>query len=262
MAIDRDDSILSLLSSQGQISVAEMVQRFAISEVTARKDLARLEFEGKAIRTRGGALPARAVGYRKPVDERAIEEWEAKHAIAQAAASLVKDGDTLFIDSGSTCLALVSALRAARLRVISHSLPILSHFSQVADAAVFALGGEYQTQGRCFAGPATISDAARYSSDIAFVGASGFDRAGCASAQSQAEAEIKRAALSRARKRVLLLDSRKVGAAAFALFAGPEDLDLVIIDSDLDPGKEAALRSLGMEILVAPPSPEKAEEGD
>jgi DeoR/GlpR family transcriptional regulator of sugar metabolism len=256
MAIDRDDIVLQLLSSQGQITVAEMVQRFAISEVTARKDLARLELEGKAIRTRGGALPARTVGFRKPVDERATEEWEAKHAIAQAAAALVKDGDTIFIDSGTTCLALVSALHASRLRIISHSFPILAHFTQEQDVVIHALGGEYQAQGRCFSGPATIADAGRYSTDIAFVGSSGIDLDGACSAQNPAEAEIKRTALARARKRVLLIDSRKVGAASFAVFAGPGDIDLIITDGDLSEKLAERLRSLGTELLLAPVPPE------
>jgi DeoR/GlpR family transcriptional regulator of sugar metabolism len=255
MPEERESLILDMLKARRRVLVSEITERFGVSEVTARKDLSELEKRGLAIRTRGGAVPSSLVAAKRPVDERASERGEAKEAIAREALRLLRPGSTVFIDSGSTCAALARLIALdgspEGLLVISHSLWVFECLAHAKVPGLISLGGEYRAEARCFSSAVTIEQIRRYSTDIAFVGASGLDYEGAASAQSAQEAEVKRLAFARAGKRVILADSGKIGARALAVFAYPEEYDLVVTDPDADPGYGATLKERGVELVIA-----------
>jgi DeoR/GlpR family transcriptional regulator of sugar metabolism len=249
--MERSDAILEILQRHSRVSVAELVSRFGVSEVTARKDLARLEDAGHAVRTRGGAVLAKAVAVARDMDERRADRPEAKAAIARAAAALVADGSSVFIDSGTTAAALASRLAGRDLKVVTHSVPALEIFADEDLPAVYFLGGLYNREARSAVGPAARDALARYSVDLAFVGATAVAPDGSCSAQNMLEADVKRQAFAVARRRVLLADAAKIGAAAFAVFARAGDYDLLITDSALSAAAAAALKAAGVEVLIA-----------
>ncbi len=251
MGIDRESEILDLLREKTRVSVAELADRFGVSEVTARKDLARLETLGHAVRTRGGAVLSSVVAVERPIDARRNDRTAAKEAIARCASALIQDGDTIFVDSGTTAAALASLLRGHRLRVVTHSLLVLELLQDDDELSLYTLGGLFNREARSFVGPSTTDDLVRYSFDAVFVGASGMTSRGTCSAQNVLEADIKRQAFATGRRRVVMADSSKFDARAFAVFAGPKDFDTLITDDEASPSNLSSLRELGLEVLIA-----------
>jgi len=111
---DRHEDILRILELRERVSVAELTDRLGVSEVTVRKDLSLLEEHGHLVRTRGGARLAQDRARLEPIERRLEARPDAKDAIGRYAARLVREGETLFLDSGSTCLALARAVDAVR----------------------------------------------------------------------------------------------------------------------------------------------------
>src|SRR5512134_3627438 len=108
---ERQKQILSLLSQQGRLSVAEIVTQFSISEATARRDLESLASQGKAQRVHGGVLALEQAPPELPILEREREQAEEKILIGRASAKLVRNSETLFLGSGTTVLEIARNLR-------------------------------------------------------------------------------------------------------------------------------------------------------
>lgn len=251
MGADRESEILDLLREKTRISVAELAERFGVSEVTARKDLARLEESGHAVRTHGGAILSRAISVDRPVDSRRNVRIDAKAAIAKAAAGLIRDGDTVFLDSGTTAAALARELRGRDLKVATHSLLVVQTLQDEEAISLYILGGLFNREARSFVGPSAIADLARYSFDLVLIGASGIDGGGTCSAQNILEADIKAKALAAGRRRAIIADSTKLSATSFAVFAGAEDYDVIVTDEEAPAERVASLRSAGIEVALA-----------
>jgi DeoR/GlpR family transcriptional regulator of sugar metabolism len=253
MHSERLDDILKLLYAKKSVTVAELKERLGISEVTIRKDLGKLEELGLVARTWGGAVLAQDASSLRPIKLREGKARKAKLEIARAAAALVGEEDSLFLDAGTTVAAMSEAIRGRSLRILTNSLPIMIAFADEEEVSLFSLGGMFRHDARSFVGPRAVEELRRYSVDTAFMGTTGFDATGLCSAQNAFEADLKREALRIAKRRILLCDSSKFGSSAFSVFAGPGDFDLLITDSGVGPEGEVSIRELGLELLVAPP---------
>src|SRR5262245_15360007 len=126
MANGRRPELQALLAERGEASIADLAERFEVSEMTIRRDLEALEEEGAARRVRGGAIATVSRGYEPPFAKRATDDLAAKRAIAAAAAEHVRDGETAIIDVGTTNLELAKLLRGNRrgVTVVTPSLPV------------------------------------------------------------------------------------------------------------------------------------------
>src|SRR5687768_13643701 len=125
--LERQKQILSLLSQQGRLRVAEIVTQFSVSEATARRDLETLASQGKAQRVHGGVIAVEQAPPESPILEREREQSEEKILIGRAAASLVGDNETVFLGSGTTVLEIARYLRDHKnLTVITNSLPVIN----------------------------------------------------------------------------------------------------------------------------------------
>src|SRR5574337_1075409 len=111
---ERQKQILSLLTKQGSLSVAEIVEQFSVSEATARRDLESLASEGKVQRVHGGALAVETAPPELPILDRADEETDEKIRIGRAAAELIADNETVFLGSGTTVLEAAKYLRGRK----------------------------------------------------------------------------------------------------------------------------------------------------
>jgi len=172
-----------------------------------------------------------------------------KEEIAAAAAAHIREGETIFIDSGSTCLALARAIVDRDLRVVTNSLDALEVLSAAPHIALHATGGGFREDARSFIGPAAVDSIRRFHFDRAFLGSSGVTDEGVFSTQNAIEGEVKRAAIGQAQRSVVLVDSSKIGAAAFSIFARPEDVAMVIVEAG---EKAEALRRITAFEVVTP----------
>jgi DeoR/GlpR family transcriptional regulator of sugar metabolism len=254
----RHDDILQILQARKRISVSDLTSRLNVSDVTIRKDLALLEDMGLLTRTRGGAVLAEDRERRQALVARRRRNIEAKTAIAASAAALVGEGETVYIDSGSTCALLSERLYDRTLRVVTNSIDAINTLLDTPSVALFSVGGSYRKEAGSFIGPQAVATLSGMHIDIAFIGASGFSTEGVFSSQNTIESELKRQVISRANRAVVLADKSKFGRTAFSVFASVANVDLVITDAE--PGELPALDALEVEVLYASTKPEAKGE--
>ena len=164
----RQRHVLDILSEQGQASITELAEKLQVSADTIRRDLTDLENQGLAQKNHGGAIALNLSAMNRQGRNTLLPET--KQRLGKQVALQVPAGSTLFLDAGSTVMAVASFLRGP-LTVITTSLDIAQHFSDREDVELILLGGKWDQQQRLFAGSATLSLLSRYRADIAILGA-------------------------------------------------------------------------------------------
>ena len=228
---ERQENILRILELRERVTVAELTDRLGVSEVTVRKDLSLLEEGGFLERTRGGARVAQDRRFVQPIERRLVSRLEAKRAVAAAAAGMVREGETLFIDSGSTCLEFARAIRSMDVRVVTNSLDVLNELAPVDRIAVHAVGGSFRRDARSFIGPTAAEALRRYHIDRAVLGTSGVTADGAFSSQNSIETGTKRQAIAQSDRVVVIADASKIGVSAFSIFAQPADVHVLVTEA-------------------------------
>jgi DeoR/GlpR family transcriptional regulator of sugar metabolism len=205
----RRQRILQLLQARGSVSVAELERAFAVSGMTIRRDLQALEQEGFARRAYGGAVLTGPAAQEGSFEQRLHESAEAKSRLAHAAADLISDGDTVFVDSSTAAYYTVRHLLAAgrELTLITNSLPVIEAASTTTLTTVVALGGTYQPFGRCFVGPDTTRAARARHAHKALVSAWPLLRDGRLSMADPVDAEVKHIMIDQSTESILLISS-------------------------------------------------------
>jgi DeoR family fructose operon transcriptional repressor len=242
----RRAALLKRLEEQGYVSSAQLADEFGVSEMTIRRDLAQLHSAGLARRVTGGASLGRAL----PFDARDREESAGKRAIARACAELIGDVATVALDAGTTVAPLASFLPPA-VRVVSHSVPVISACAERDDIDLIGIGGVYQRSTRSFAGPAAQSAVKKLAVDIAVLSATAVGPVGIYSA-SALDCEMKREYMRISERRVLVADHTKLGQRAPFRLGGLPLVDTVITDSGATPWQLGMLHEAGVRVIVAP----------
>lgn len=230
---ERQQHIAEALRNLGRVEVAALATEFGVSEDTVRRDLRQLAARGLAHKTHGGAVAIHSAAL--PTRSRAALLPAAKAAIAQRALAEVQAHHTLFIDGGSTTLALVQALCAPGaprpLAVITHALDaalLLADAAQAGELTLVLAGGLWQPEPRIFTGPQAEATLRAHRADIAFLGACALHPRAGLTATLPAEAPIKRAMVEGAARRIVLSDASKLGQVAPCAVASADEVDLVI----------------------------------
>lgn len=213
MAIkEREERILRYLGERRTASVAELSRTLYVSEPTMRRDLLRLAGEGKLYRTYGGAALRQEPGENLPQALRAQEHAEAKAVIGRKCLSLINEGDTVMVDASSTAYALLSLLGNRQ------SLLVVTNHAKAAGVALgggvrlFVTGGELARETDAYVGSFTEDFLEHFHADVCFFSVRTLTRDGLLTDNAIAENAVRRKMLARAERRVLMLDSRKVGA--------------------------------------------------
>lgn len=227
----------------------ELTQRLKVSEVTIRKDLTLLEEMGNVVRTRGGAQLAEDRAQLRGIQVRKEENLAEKERIAAKARELVNEDDTIYVDSGSTCMLFARRLLDMNLRIVTNSLDIMNAVADAPGISLISVGGSYRKEAGSFIGPMAIEALKGLRIQTCFIGATGLSAAGVFSSQNIIEAELKSRVLKSSKRRVLLADAGKFGRDAFAVFARPEDVDILITDRWIEGMRD--LTVLGIEVLAA-----------
>ncbi|MFW5694826.1 MAG: DeoR/GlpR family DNA-binding transcription regulator [Alkalispirochaeta sp.] len=248
---ERRQTITTILKKRGSLRVAEMSHRLGVSEVTLRKDLATLEEMGVLERTHGGAVLADQTDVGGLLSTRKRSASEAKRSIAYAARTVLSEGETIFIDSGSTCAELARLIVDMDLRVVSNALDVLVLLADRPGIALHATGGAFRHHAGSFIGPDAEEVVGRMHFHHAFVGATGVARDGRFSSQNSIEAQLKRRVIAAASTSVILADATKFGRNAFSEFATMSDIDILITDSATNSETVAAFRAEGLDVFVA-----------
>lgn len=248
---ERQKQILSLLSQQGRLSVAEIVTQFSISEATARRDLETLASQGKAQRVHGGVLAAETAPPVLPLLEREREQSEEKILIGRAAARLVRNNETLFLGSGTTVLEIARNLRDHNnLTVITNSLPVLNILAGIKEITVVSLGGMLRNSELSFMGHITEQALVEVRADKVFMGTRGVSLEHGLTNDYLQETLTDRAILKSGREVIIVADHTKVNRVGTVLLAPLESMDTFVTDSKADKKFIQALKRRRIQVVT------------
>lgn len=244
----RRDAVLLLLHEQTAASIPEIATRFRVSEMTIRRDIQKMADMGQVIRIPGGARIERSFGGEKSFHERLHRMAEAKRAIGKAASELVRNGESVTIDSGTTTLFLARHLRQHRdLVVFTFSLAVLEELADCDSVRVELTGGAYRRTSHDLIGSAVGDSLATVSADKVFFGAAALSfRKGI----MVYDREAPRTLLDAGRERILVIDSSKIAQEAMYGFCRVERCDLIVTDRGIKPADLSRLRKL-QKVIVA-----------
>jgi DeoR/GlpR family transcriptional regulator of sugar metabolism len=225
----RQQRVLQLLRAQGSVSVSDLEQEFGISAMTARRDLRVLEEEGQAHRTYGGAVLPAAAGVEDSFEQRMNEALDDKERLANAAADLVADGDTVFVDCSTSAYVALRELvaRGRELTVVTNALPVMQLVADAPRVKLVALGGSFRPVVRSFVGPETVRGARALLGDKALISVKGLTSEGALSDPDPLEAEVKRVMIEQSTQSIFLLQASKLERRGLAIVANLEDLSVV-----------------------------------
>ena len=187
----RHEEIIHLISKLREVSVQTLTERFGVSEATIRKDLTLLEEMGYLVRTHGGAILAEDRKREESLASRQDKALKEKLAIVSRAREFIHEGDTIYVDSGSTCTLLAREVRDMTIRVICHSLGVYQELKSSPGASLFSLGGSYRKDAESFIGPIAMENLKHFQIETCFMGTASFNEKGIFSSQNIIEAQLK-----------------------------------------------------------------------
>jgi DeoR family transcriptional regulator, deoxyribose operon repressor len=249
---DRIERILRTLQATRGASLGDLATILGVSEMTVRRDLELLATESRVRLVHTAVLPAESPtpghGRAWPDESAGAEE---RMRIGMKAASLIESGDVVIVDSGSTTEWLARSLPLdLPVTILCFALNILVEASRgTARTLVFA-GGAMRPDTFVFQGPEAVSLVRRYRATKAFLSAGGASEKLGVTCADPGEAELKKAAMSSAQTRILLVDSRKFGTVKPAWFADLSGFDAVITDPGISLEYVEILRGLGIALHV------------
>ncbi|MDR2766933.1 MAG: DeoR/GlpR family DNA-binding transcription regulator [Treponema sp.] len=227
---DRERIILEKLSESGSVTVSSIARELGLSEVTIRGDFKALEDKGWINRTRGGAAPA----LHRDILERRRLRQEEKNAIARAAAALVRDGDVIMIEAGTTLALVARCLQGKRdIHIVTNSALVFLYARMNPSLQITMTGGEFRRNTESLVGPIALDTISRLNVVLAFVGTDGFSPERGITTHLAEGAEIVKAMRAHAETTVLLADSSKFGKAGFISVLPLSAMDLILTDSAL-----------------------------
>ncbi|QNN54174.1 DeoR/GlpR family DNA-binding transcription regulator [Nocardioides mesophilus] len=253
LARRRHDHILEVLRTGGPTEVSALSRELGVSGATVRRDLSFLESEGMLQRVHGGAAP---LGTSEPPYEIvAVDHHDAKQQVGDLAAGLVRDGDVLLVDIGTTTSHLARALRGRDVTVITSSLPVYEELADDESVELILLGGVVRRNYRSLVGFLTEQAIRQVHADVLFLSTSGVRRDGSVLDTTTVEVPVKRAMLEVAERTVLLADADKFPGKGIARVCGPGDLAAVVTEPGADAATLDCLREHGVEIITSLEAP-------
>ncbi len=249
---ERLKQILDLLHTQGRVSVSELSERFGVSAVTIRNDLATLEQQGRLLRTHGGAMLGPGLS-NEPLafaQRKDLHQAE-KERIGRAAAALVRNGESIALDASTTAWQIARHLRDRReLTVVTNGLFIALEFLKSPGVTVVMPGGSLRAASASLVGDLGACILDRYHVQKGFFGAGGFTLEEGLTDTNQYEVELKQRMVERSKEVIAVVDSSKWGQVTFAALASVAQLDRVITDQNAPPDMVAALRQRGVKVML------------
>jgi DeoR/GlpR family transcriptional regulator of sugar metabolism len=245
---DRLRRIIDAVREAGQLSVADLAGLTGASEMTIRRDLEVLADRGVLERYRGGARCLLLRGEEPPFALRAQEGLEAKRRIAAEVAELIADGESVVVDSGTTCLEVVRALAHRRLTVMPLSLHAANALAGAPRLKLLLPGGEPRPGELALTGPLAEASLAALRFDTAVIGCCGLTAAAGLTAYDLADAAIKRAAIASARRVIAVAEAAKFTRTALAFVTSAAALDAVVTEAAAPGDETDALAAVGVTV--------------
>jgi DeoR/GlpR family transcriptional regulator of sugar metabolism len=242
---ERYKLILKILETDGRVGFDELASKFEVSSDTIRRDIEQLHQMGLLSKVRGGAAIRSSLPF--AFHDRALQFSEGKNIIGLKAQQLVKSGQTIFMDGGTTiCAVGMHFPTNIELRVITNNLALLPILSRFPNIETIVLGGVYRKELEVNASQQTCEYASRYVADLYLMGACGVDSRMGVTASFREDGEVKQVMCRSSRKTAVLSDCQKLGIVEFFKVADCTEIDILITDL---PTTDASLDSYRMNTL-------------
>ena len=247
----RRNEIMEMLKIDDRVKVSMLVDVFGISDVTIRNDLSEMEQQGLLRRVHGGAVSTKKSYYDMSLNDRMNINKEEKIRIAKACAALIKDGDTLMIDSGTTTRYLAKELaERSNLTVVTNALLIAQEFAYNNSVNVILLGGQLDLQYQFAFGNETISQTQKYRADKMVIATDGISVSHGLTTYHHQEADVSRHMIERANQILAVADHSKIGKEGFAYISPLSCVSVLITDENEASASELnAMQRHGIEII-------------
>ena len=248
---ERRREILELLRNDGRVLVRDLSKRFRTSLITIRKDLEYLHHQGMLERTHGGALPIRTGA----LQDQTLRQKERLHRrekmrIAAAALRMVRPGQVIILDSGTTTTAIARGCRHLRsLTVITNATNIAAELAD-SNVEVILTGGSLRKSSFSLVGPLAEESLRKLSADMLFLAVDGFDVGYGLSTPNQQEARVNRAMSESARRTIVVCDSSKFGKRSLSLIMDVSAVHETITDRGIPKQDLKALREASVEVTL------------
>jgi DeoR family transcriptional regulator of aga operon len=248
---ERRQHVLSLIQRDGRVLVSELSESLGISSLTVRKDLDYLDSRGLAQRTHGGALAPQSTTMLDPsLKEKEQHQVKEKQRIAAAATKLIKEGQCVLLDSGTTTTAIARAIRKfSHLTVVTNALNIAAELSDT-DFDIILIGGTLRKNSFSLVGPLAEDVLREIHADILFLGVDGFNTQVGVTTPNVLEARANRAMVKASKKVVAACDSTKFSRQSLALIVPPNAIHTVITDTQISDSDTEVLRNIGIELIL------------
>ncbi len=246
-ADSRLSALVGLLQRDGRLDVGETAEALGAVEMTIRRDLDRIVAMGIARRVRGGAISLLMRGEELPFAMRVLERKAAKERIAVAVAEVLRDGEAVLLDSGTTAVEIGKALAGRRLTVMPMSLHAASVLAADDSIRLLMPGGETRPGELALIGPLALASIGALRFDSAVLSCCGLAD-GRVTAHDLGDAAVKQAMAAAAARVILATDSAKFRQTAMAVVCEATAADMVITDREAPPDAVDALRAAGLEV--------------
>jgi DeoR/GlpR family transcriptional regulator of sugar metabolism len=248
MLNERQTKILALLSCNDLTSVNELASKLDVSSVTIRQDLNFLESEGLLKRVHGGAVLENA----EDLTNRLGFNYEKKLQIARKAASLVNDGETILIESGSTNVLLARELvKKKNVILITTNVFIARQFRNIEPANIILLGGMYQQGSESLVGKITKVCLDQINFDKAFIGIDGYTSESGFTLRDLFRAEISTYIINKSCEVIIITDSSKFGKTELTNICYPVDINHIATDIELGSEYVEEFTKAGIDLILA-----------
>lgn len=250
---ERRRAILGIVDRQGSALISDLSRQFGVSSVTIRADINSLCTKDLLVRSHGGAFRRSDVVLDAPLEVKASQHHEEKVRIAQAAAALVKEGEIILLDSGTTTLEVSRAIAArnlAGLTAITNALDIASELAGHPQISVIMIGGLLRHISRSFVGPQAEKMLASLHADHLFLGVDGFEPNVGPSTPDVLEAESNAVMIRIAREVTVVTDASKIGRRSLCTMAPISAVHRIITDRSIQTEHREMLAFKGVEVIA------------
>ncbi len=231
LPIERKNEILSKLMIDGKVIVSDLAELYSVTEETIRRDLEKLEKEGFAKKTYGGAVKSDNITVELPYTVRKLTNVSGKKYIAEKIGDLIKDGDSLLLDASTTALFTVKSIfDKHNITLITNSVEILLDLPSVNDWRIISTGGTYSQDSMSFLSQSATSAICNYHADYAVMSCKGLDVNKGVTDTRENNAELKKCFIKNANKIILAVDSTKFDKISFVKICELADIDIVVTD--------------------------------
>ena len=248
----RRGRILEWLREEGSARVSMLAQAMAVSEVTIRQDLEKLETDGHIVREHGGAFLKSVPTQVRAMALQHQDNMGAKQKIGRMAAGLVEDGETIIVDSGSTTTELAANLFGRRdVTVITNALNIALMLGAEPDFDVHVTGGHFKAPTLSLSGERSADFFRDLYAQRLFLATAAVDTESGLTYPAFADISVKRAMIDSAQKIYLVADSSKIGERSFCVLGGLDKVDVLITDDGITAEQRRSIEAAGVSVLIA-----------